>query len=51
MNDQWIWVFSGESSRFPSRLFRSRESAETWIGQHEVSGVLTAYPLDTGVYD
>src|SRR5262245_17764219 len=46
-----VWVFSGESSRFPSAIFRSREAAETWIRRHSVSGVLTAYPLDVGVYD
>jgi hypothetical protein len=46
-----VWVFSGESSRFPSAVFRSRDAAEPWIRSHRVSGVLTAYPLDVGVYD
>jgi hypothetical protein len=46
-----VWVFSGESSRFPSAVFRSRDAAEAWIRSHGVSGMLTAYPLDVGVYD
>lgn len=46
-----IWVFNAEQSRFPGGIFRTREAAESWIAQHKLSGVLTLYPLDTGVYD
>ncbi len=46
-----IWVFHGENSRFASGVFSSRELAEAWIQEKQVSGVLTGYPLDVGVYD
>ncbi|WP_422653666.1 DUF7710 domain-containing protein [Hyalangium sp.] len=46
-----VWVFSGEGGDFPSGVFRTRESAEAWITKNKLSGVLTSYPLDVGVYD
>jgi hypothetical protein len=46
-----IWVFNGEGSGFPSGLFSTRRTAEDWIAQYGLSGILTLYPLDTGVYD
>jgi len=47
----WIWVFHGSGSRFASGVFSSRETATKWIKERALSGVLTAYPLDEGVYD
>lgn len=46
-----IWVFNGAGSKFPNGVFRSRERAEQWIRSNGLTGVLTAYPLDTGIYD
>ncbi|HEY1174204.1 MAG TPA: hypothetical protein VGH19_22755 [Verrucomicrobiae bacterium] len=46
-----VWVFNGAKSRFPSGVFTQRELAETWIRKHKLTGTLTAYPLDVGVYD
>jgi hypothetical protein len=46
-----MWVFNGEGARFPSGVFSSRENAEAWIAKHALTGVLTAYPVDQGVYD
>ena len=46
-----VWVFNGEGSSFPSGVFTSREAAEAWIAKHALSGTLTAYPLDTGIYE
>jgi hypothetical protein len=49
-----IWVFNGKSrgpTNFPGAVFSSRENAEKWISNNKLSGVLTAYPLDTSVYD
>jgi len=37
--NKFVWVFNGNSSRFPSGVFSS------------LSGILTCYPLDLGVYD
>lgn len=46
-----VWIFNGENARFPGGVFGSRAQAEKWIMQHRVSGVLTEYPLNVGVYD
>lgn len=46
-----VWVFVGVKAHFPSGVFTQREAAETWIQQNKLSGTLTAYPLDIGVYD
>ena len=48
---QTIWIFNGASGRFPSGVFSSGEKAKKWILDHKLSGVLTEYPIDTGVYD
>lgn len=46
-----VWVFNGERNPFPSAVFSSREKAEVWIKENKLSGTLTAYPIDIGVYD
>lgn len=46
-----VWIFNGPKSAFPSGAFTQRETAELWIQQHGLSGVLTAYPLNVGVFD
>jgi hypothetical protein len=46
-----LWVFNEEHSNFPGAIFRSKEAAEEWIARHNLSGTLTLYPLDVGVYD
>jgi hypothetical protein len=46
-----VWVFNGDNARFPSGVFASRQSAEAWISRHRLTGVLTKYPVDMGVYD
>ena len=47
----WIWVFNGSGAQFPSGVFSSREAASNWISKHRLTGVLTCYPIDEGVYD
>jgi hypothetical protein len=51
--ENFVWVFNGEgpSIAFPAGVFSRRELAESWIRANGLSGVLTAYPLDKGVYD
>ncbi|WP_446333881.1 DUF7710 domain-containing protein [Deinococcus metalli] len=46
-----VWVFHGNSGRHTSGVFSTRTLAEDWILHHRLSGVLTAYPPDRGVYD
>jgi hypothetical protein len=51
MSDPRIWVFQGNGARFASAVFSNRAAAEEWITLHTLNGVLTAYPLNTGVYE
>ncbi|WP_422653323.1 DUF7710 domain-containing protein [Chitinimonas sp.] len=46
-----VWLFSGTGARFSSGVFSDKERAILWIGNNKLSGVLTKYPLDIGVYD
>jgi hypothetical protein len=46
-----VWVFNGSNSNFPGGVFSKREIAEEWIAKHKLSGVLTKYPVDEGIYD
>jgi hypothetical protein len=46
-----VWVFNGVQANFPSAVFSSREKAESWIGLYLLTGTLTEYPLDIGMYD
>lgn len=47
-----IWVFQDSGSgRFAGALFRSQARAEGWILANGLSGTLTLYPVDVGVYE
>ena len=46
-----VWVFNGPRSQFPSGVFSALSSAESWIALNGLSGTLTRYPIDVGVYD
>ncbi|MBX7103688.1 MAG: hypothetical protein K1X57_06380 [Gemmataceae bacterium] len=45
-----VWVFNG-GGNFPAAVFTTRELAEAWIAGHKLTGVLTKYPVDVGVYE
>ncbi|MBP0595968.1 hypothetical protein J8I87_41405 [Paraburkholderia sp. LEh10] len=47
----FIWVFVGEGARFPSGVFTVLDVAKAWIASNQLTGVLTRYPLNEGVYD
>jgi hypothetical protein len=49
--EKHVWIFNGPGARFPAGAFTSRGLAEEWIRARRLSGVLTAYPLDEGVFD
>lgn len=51
MGNATVFVFSGEGGRFPSGVFSTRESAESWIAQWSLTGLLTEYVLDTPAYE
>jgi hypothetical protein len=46
-----VWLFHGEGAAFAGGVFSTRASAEGWIRDRRLSGILTAYPVDVGVYD
>jgi hypothetical protein len=46
-----VWVFNGDGGRFAGGIFTTLEAAEAWIAEKRLSGVLTLYPLDTGVHE
>jgi hypothetical protein len=46
-----VWLFNGDNGRFASGVFTRLDLAEQWIFKNQLSGVLTWYPLDTGVYE
>jgi hypothetical protein len=45
-----VWVFHGEGGRLASAVFTTVEKADAWVAEHKLSGLLTWYPLDTGIY-
>lgn len=47
----FVWLFQGEASNFSAAVFSNLHTAEKWIEDSKVTGVLTKYPLDTSVYD
>jgi len=50
-HEELLWVFMGEGATHPSAVFLSRNSAEEWIADAKVSGILTAYVAGESVYD
>jgi hypothetical protein len=46
-----VWLFHEVEARFTGGVFATRERGEAWIAEHGLSGMLTRYPLDTGVYE
>lgn len=46
-----LFLFHSVGSNFCGGVFLTREVAEKWIAKHSLSGVLTSYPVNTGVYD
>ena len=46
-----IWVFNDPDSKFPGGVFADKEIAVKWIMVHKLTGVLTLYPVNEGVYD
>ena len=49
--ERHIWVFVGKRGAFPSGVFSSLDHARDWITKNSLTGTLTAYPIDEGVFD
>jgi hypothetical protein len=45
----YVWIFNG-GGQFPAGAFSTQGHAENWIAEHKLTGTLTRYPLDVGVY-
>ena len=48
---RFVWVFNGARAQFPAGVFADLTLAESWVGKHRLTGVLTRYPVDSGAYD
>jgi len=46
-----VWIFVGDTGRFPSAVFERVEDARQWIRTNNLTGTLTLYPLNQGVFD
>lgn len=46
-----VWLFYGAGARFASGAFSDQKEAMEWIEKHKLTGLLTKYPLDVGVYE
>ncbi len=46
-----VWIFAGIGGHHAAGVFRDEERARQWIEKHRLNGVLTRYPLDTGLFD
>jgi hypothetical protein len=46
-----VWIFLADRGHWPSGVFSSREAAFQWIAEHHLTGMITKYPVDAGVYD
>lgn len=46
-----VWIFMGDRAHWPSGVFSSREAAVQWITERHLTGMITEYPVDVGVYD
>lgn len=51
MSQLKIWVFQGEQTSHASAIYADFQAATQWIEALKLSGVLTEYPFDQGVYD
>ena len=48
---KYVWVFNQTASQFSGGVFSNRTDAENWILKNNLTGLLTKYPLDVGVFD
>lgn len=46
-----IYVFTGQGSNFPAGIFTDITLAIQWIEKYSLSGILSSYPTNIGLYD
>lgn len=47
----FIYIFSGEGSHFPSGVFTSFKEANNWIMSKKLTGCLNELPINIPLYD
>ena len=46
-----VWVFNKTNASFSGGVFSELALAEKWIKENRLSGIITKYPVDQGVFD
>jgi hypothetical protein len=46
-----VWIFNKNNAAFSGGVFSELNLAESWIKENSLTGILTKYPLDQGVFD
>ncbi|USE71335.1 hypothetical protein CTT31_19815 [Pseudoalteromonas maricaloris] len=46
-----VWIFNKNNAAFSGGVFSKLDLAENWIKDNSLTGILTKYPLDQGVFD
>jgi hypothetical protein len=46
-----VWVFCAPEAIFPAGVFTEQQLADAWIKKHSLTGTLTEYPLNIGLYE
>ncbi|MCF6442920.1 hypothetical protein L1077_26200 [Pseudoalteromonas luteoviolacea] len=46
-----VWIFNQNNTGFSGGVFSELGLAEQWIKENVLTGVLTEYPLNQGVFD
>lgn len=46
-----VYVFHGHKSRFANTAFSTLAAAEQWIAKHALTGLVTAYEVDSPAFD
>ncbi|MEQ1673374.1 MAG: hypothetical protein ABL893_21210 [Hyphomicrobium sp.] len=50
-DDKSIWLFHADGARFAGAVFETSDIARKWISMHRLTGLLTEYPINKGVYE
>jgi len=50
-SEKSVWVFNVVKSQLSGGIFENLEQGELWIEENNLTGMLTKYPLNRGVFD
>lgn len=49
--EKTVYVFTGKGASFPGGVFSEKKDAIDWIKKYSLSGMLSVYPTNIGLYD